>query len=766
MRPGALGLLILLAGCARDLDGDNVSAGQDCDDTDATVFPGAPEVCDGADNDCDGLTDEEPVDGQTFYADADGDGYAGDRLVVVACTAPAEAWDTTATDCDDLSPAAHPGAAEVCDGADNDCDGLADDADADVDPDSFIDLYRDSDGDGFGDDAKVTRACAPDALYVAVGGDCDDTDPEQYPGRDWHADRDGDGFGDAAEAFLSCAPPEGFIADRGDCDDQDPLIHPSAAEVCDGVDNDCDGDTDDADADVDPDSFRDLYRDDDGDGFGDDARVTRACAPDPLYVAVGGDCDDTSAATSPAAAEVCNDGIDNNCDETAWPCGFSGDNYPADAGLLISSSGGNLAYEVGVADLDGDGQDDVVVPAYATGGGEVYVLYGPLSADVDLPTEADARLAGASAFDYAGKSLSTGDADGDGYADLLLGAYGVDAYGNLAVAAYLVYGGAPLSGALSLSSSADQVWYGSEAAVALGTVVRFVGDLDDDGYAELALGGSGYDSGDGAVLLIYGGSSEGSTHTDAAADARLEAAFAADLLGESGGVAGGGDLDGDGYSELVVRAALSDLGGTDAGAVSLFYGGARLDGTVSLGDASATFVAGSDYAELGAALLVGGDWNSDGYADLVIGVTAADPILRNEGTAYVLLGGRSRYATTAKAATLAAAAITGAAASDYAGAGLASAGDFDADGYDDLLVGASGVDDAGQSAVGAAYLLCGPLSGVRAVSSAEATLLGDASYAYVGRALAAGDVSGDGMGDLLISGHGEDQLLVFFGGAL
>ncbi len=174
-----------------DLDADGVNECQgDCDDGDASVYPGAPEVCDdGIDQNCDGQTDEQ--------ADADGDGFTN-------CTG----------DCDDFEDAAFPGNPEVCDGLDNDCDG-------DVDEDF------DADGDG----------------WAPCGGDCDDTDATIHPGAPEACDGiDTDCDGTPDNQLMLDLDGDGLSSCDGDCDDGDPATYPGAPEACDGADTDCDGD--------------------------------------------------------------------------------------------------------------------------------------------------------------------------------------------------------------------------------------------------------------------------------------------------------------------------------------------------------------------------------------------------------------------------------------------------------------------------------------------------------------------------------------------
>jgi hypothetical protein len=171
---GAAGGLFLDLELLTDGDGDGVTAQYDCDDADATVYPGAGELCDGIDQDCDGDLDEEPTDGIAAFVDADGDGHGTDPLTVCALEPGVAA---TGGDCDDADAAVHPGAAEVCDDADQDCDGAIDDG-LPTTP-----RWTDGDGDGFGAGPPLPEDCHPAPAGTApVDGDCDDGDAAVYPG--------------------------------------------------------------------------------------------------------------------------------------------------------------------------------------------------------------------------------------------------------------------------------------------------------------------------------------------------------------------------------------------------------------------------------------------------------------------------------------------------------------------------------------------------------------------------------------------------------
>jgi len=287
-----------------------VNVGGDCDDGNASNFPTNPEVCDGADNDCDPLIDEG-LAFTAWYLDADGDGVGSETSPANTCDGPpASNWIDTTGDCDDSDGLNYPGNGELCDFQDNDCDGV-------VDEDLlFLNWFLDGDGDGFGDSATVQTLCtgSPGSNYVNIDGDCDDnaannfpTNPESCDGIDndcdgfqdngltfqtWYQDSDGDGWGNDATAQSTCSgsPASDYILMGSDCDDNAVNNYPNNVEVCDGTDNDCDIST--------PEDI-----DQDGDGFD-------ICT---------GDCDDGDANLSPGLDEGSSfgntaDGLDNDCD--------------------------------------------------------------------------------------------------------------------------------------------------------------------------------------------------------------------------------------------------------------------------------------------------------------------------------------------------------------------------------------------------------------------------------------------------------------------
>ncbi|MCB9675637.1 MAG: putative metal-binding motif-containing protein [Alphaproteobacteria bacterium] len=297
------------------------SEGPDCDDGDNTVFPGAAEVCDGLDNDCDGTVPANEVD-------ADGD-----------------SWRLCDEDCDDDDSNRHPMADEVAgSGVDANCDGV-------------LLCFEDLDGDGYGagtvelDASQHTDCDDTSVAAVALGGDCDDTEPARSPGNtevvnsgidedcsgdmECYVDGDSDGFGIAAVVALTdaCDVPAG-----GDCDDAEGTIYPGAPEVvADGIDTNCDG-------------VDDCYEDIDGDGHGTTVIVIGldlACQISGTATSTD-DCDDADTTVHPGAPELC-DGIDNDCN------GIDAEESDADGDGYVSCS----PWVGSLPGLDGGDCDDV-----------------------------------------------------------------------------------------------------------------------------------------------------------------------------------------------------------------------------------------------------------------------------------------------------------------------------------------------------------------------------------------------------------------------
>jgi hypothetical protein len=355
-------------GC--DAPSGYLADGTDCDDSDGGTYPGAAEVCDEADNNCDGTVDEGVL--ETYYQDQDADGYGVVDVTTEAC-APPTGWARASGDCDDLEPAVRPSASELCDDVDNDCDGTTDEDDA---LDAPI-WYADTDADGHGDAGSSTRACGAPSGFVDDDTDCDDTDGDVSPsaaelcnGQDddcdgdtdeddatdattWYGDADGDGYGGSTFVAVACTAPSSFVATSTDCDDLDATAYPGAAEVCDGADNDCNGTADDGVGTV-------FYADADADGYGDASSTTTACSVPSGYTTDATDCDDADPTVSPGSLEVC-DGADNDCDGVPDNDGdVLGDGVACAADSCLDILGSRPGATDGAYYVDLDGAGDIV----------------------------------------------------------------------------------------------------------------------------------------------------------------------------------------------------------------------------------------------------------------------------------------------------------------------------------------------------------------------------------------------------------------------
>ncbi len=759
-----------------DQDGDGYDSdaysGEDCDDLDSAIGPEADEVCDEVDNDCDGDVDEDDAtDASTWYADSDGDSFGDPETSSSACTQPT-GYVADGSDCLDSDAAINPDALEICDGADNDCDGLIDD-----DDDSITDQstwYADTDADGYGDVDVTDTACSQPSGYVADSSDCDDAVASTFPGADeycdevdndcdgtadeddavdapmWYADSDGDSYGDPLTTSIACDQPSGFVADDMDCDDGDAGISPAEDEYCDDVDNDCDGTVDEAEA-VDSSTW---YEDGDGDGFGDPLSTLTACDQPSGYTASASeiDCDDTDPATFPGASEVCEDAVVNDCNSTEedafQECWSVTDLSHSSATIEHESTGESAGHSLDWAgDLDGDGNDDFLVGDYWADYGSIsdvgaaYIVYGPVTADSDL-SYAGTRIYGDSYNDRVGYCVAgVGDANGDALPDVLIGANGLDDGLSGAGGALLYLN--PSSGTLSVAD-ADTILLGESEGDGVGQACAKLGDIDGDGNADFIVGAPAEDSNgtsSGAIYIVDGPAF--GTVSLAYADAKIIGEAEGDMAGDT--LSPAGDTDGDGVQDMLIGVRGDDGGGEGAGAAYVVLGSSASDMSLASADAKLTGEAAGDAAGYGVGSA--GDINSDGYDDLLVGAPqAADSSGAVVGAAYLLLG----PVTADLALSSADAILRGEDSSDWAGWSVTGAGDVDADGIDDILVGAP-YRDTGAYWGGSVYLLLGPVSGEHSLSTADIEMSGATSSEMAGYTLAGtGDSNGDGYDDILI----------------
>ena len=444
---------------------------------------------------------------------------------------------------------------------------------------------------------------------------------------------------------------------------------------------------------------------------------------------------------------------------------------------------GDNVYDITVTASDGTNRTDHNVAITVTGENEPINLSS-------LDGTNGFTLTGSDARDLSGFSVSSaGDVNGDGYDDLIIGARYAEPNGNRSGETYLVYGGASApgtNGVLDLSmldGTNGFILTGIDRDDRSGTSVSSAGDVNGDGYDDLIIGARGADPNGGRntgeTYIIYGGAS--APGTEGVLDlSMLDGSNGFTLTGIDGGdwsgwsVSLAGDVNGDGYDDLIIGARWADPNGDSrAGETYVVYGGASAPGTGGMLDLSALngangfILTGIDAGDVsGQSVSSAGDVNGDGYDDLIIGARDADPNGDSRaGETYVVYGGASAPGTGG-VLNLGALdgtngfILTGIDASDLSGTSVSSAGDVNGDGYDDLIIGAISADPNGDSGAGETYVVYGGANapgtgGVLDLSSLNGTngftLTGiDAGDRFGWSVSSAGDVNGDGYDDLII----------------
>jgi hypothetical protein len=599
-----------------DQDQDGHPAETDCDDDNAAVHPAADEICDGLDNDCDGFIDAADDDATGLllgFIDADGDGFGATE--VDGCDLPEGAVEV-AGDCDDGNAEVHPDATESCSTtADDDCSGTVNDPGAL----GCSDWYVDQDGDGHGS-GDPTCLCFGEADYSsASSADCDDTDAETHPDAPeicddgWDHDCDG--------SALACRLSETYEVDDAD-------LYLLGMEAGGRL-----GESLTLSEDLSGDGLPDLLVFGapgggllwvvEASGSGDEEMSTGAFILNPsaemsaISTAFGEDLGGDGAADlvvgSPSAngeaglAAVFLGPLAGSSDlSSAWALwsGSAGDQAgsvawagdlhgtgaaffavgaPGSGGIYIAEAerSGNLSLRTdaqwiegetdtiaSAGDTDGDGLSDMLIGhSSATDGGVVYLLNGPV--EHSHLADADAFFRAEDNSDLFGYAVAgVGDVNGDGHDDVLIGAPGNATSGTQSGAAWLYAG--PLAGELSPEDALARI-DGSAAKDLTGTAVCGPGDLDGDGYAEVAVSAPDNDegaSGGGMVGLFYGPMS--GTQSLDRGDALFVGEQIDDHLGQS--LHGGKDLDGNGRPDIIIGVPGSDEGAPSGGGAALWSG--------------------------------------------------------------------------------------------------------------------------------------------------------------------------------------------------
>ncbi len=693
-----------------DGDGDGFSScGEDCDDDEADVHPDADEVCDDIDNDCDGVVDgPTAIDAESYFADADEDGFGDPDTLVVDCTIPAGAT-TDDTDCNDEAATANPDAPEICDGIDNDCDTLVDedDPDTDVDDDGHSVCINDCDDD----DPDVH----PDADEVCddIDNDCDDVidGPTAVGAVVFYRDADEDDYGDPDESTMDCSPPDGFVDDDTDCNDADRYINPGAYEVCgDGLDNDCDGVPGDC-----------LWEGD----------VPLENADRTVY---GNDNADEMA-SSLAVADITGNGFNDmilgvsGVDSTASNSGtvylLEGPLYAAvdnvedvyDLRIDGNHNNGLLGHSMALFDLDVDESVDLIMGASeanldGSNSGGVYIQYGPVT-EGGSAADVDVIISGESEDDRFGYSISSGDLDGDGVVDLVVGAQRNDQHAEDGGAAYLYLGDEARWSSSITADTFDAKWASSHSDMYFGHTVVVPGDLNGDGRDDLLIGAPRNDdkaNRAGAVFIVLGHATElglGTTrlHTSIAGEYRGESNL--DQVGTQ--IATLGDVDGDGRAEFMASSPYRD--GDDGPNYGVVYGmiDPAVTGTHDFQDHADFIVNGdSENNKLGMSIDSAFDLDSDGISDLAIGASGENRGSSYQGVGYVIYGPITDLAGTYVLPGVDSAAFIGVTVHDNAGTLMVGGPDINNDGMDDLTVSAPRAElPGGTGSEGAVYTLFG-----------------------------------------------------------
>ena len=349
----------------------------------------------------------------------------------------------------------------------------------------------------------------------------------------------------------------------------------------------------------------------------------------------------------------------------------------------------------------------------------------------------DVTINGVYNLDYLGWSVSyAGDVNGDGYADVIIGAYMSNAGGPLSTwkgQAHILFGNS------TMDNTPDVTMTGLTNEDRLG-IVSYAGDVNGDGYSDVIVGADRAEGGGtqrGEAYIYFGGSSMNN-----AADVTMSGLADNDYLGYA--VSYAGDVNGDGYDDVIVGAYGAAIGGTLRGQAHVYFGGPDMDGTAEF-----TMNGSGDSNYFGYSVSYAGDVNGDGYADVIVGAYGAG----TGGETYLYLGGPDMD-------NVADVTMSGAAGGDEFGYDVSYAGDVNGDGYDDVIVGARGAGSEGE-----AYIYFG---GPNMDNTIDITMNSSGGGGTFGRQVSyAGDINGDDYSDVIIGDYsaGAGGAYIYFGGS-
>jgi Ca2+-binding RTX toxin-like protein/acid phosphatase family membrane protein YuiD len=457
-------------------------------------------------------------------------------------------------------------------------------------------------------------------------------------------------------------------------------------------------------------------------------------------------------------------------------------------GLVINgaSAGDYAGYSVSTAgDFNGDGFEDVIIGAYKANSytGESYIVYGGtnLAASIELADLSGIDgvvFSGIATSDSSGHSVSNaGDINGDGIGDVIIGAYSADPNGNSSAgASYVVFGDTNYSGSLNLADLDGNNGFKLEGLASLdytGYSVSTAGDINGDGIDDVIIGAYSADpngiSDAGASYVVFGDTNFSASLDLSSLDGSngfvINGVDFFDYSGRS--VSAAGDVNGDGYEDIIVGAPVAAPNGVSfTGESYVVFGGENFSASLDLSslDGSNGFrldgIDPNDYS--GYSVSTAGDVNGDGYDDVIVGAYKADS---NTGESYVVFGD-ANFSGSLNLSSLDGSngfRIVGIDSNDYSGFSVSTAGDVNGDGYDDIIIGAYLADPNGNLSAGESYVVYG---GANFTSSLDLSnlnvtdgfiLKGVDSGDYAGYSVsAAGDVNGDGFDDLIIGAYAAD----------
>ncbi len=403
-------------------------------------------------------------------------------------------------------------------------------------------------------------------------------------------------------------------------------------------------------------------------------------------------------------------------------------------------SGANYGYSVACAgDLNNDALSDVIIgaPFYDNGHtneGIAHVFKSNGTTMVQLAWAAEGNQTDA----HLGFSVSTaGDVNGDNYSDILVGAY---KYNNTFSNDGRVY--AYYSTSTTYPASPSWTINGTQVGEYYGYSVSTAGDVNGDGYSDVIIGSPLFDGGqtDEGKTFIYHGSSTGLLST---VNWTAEGNETGGQLGIS--VSTAGDINGDGYADVIAGGNYMQLGQTDEGLALLFLGSAS--GTLI--SSSVAYRRNQSNSGFGFSVATAGDVNGDGFSDVIVGAYEYDDPSTDEGAVFVY------YGAAAGISSVQAWSAEGGQSFSHFGNSVSSAGDVNGDGYSDVIIGAS-IYDNGHTDEGAAFLFMGSPTGLSTFPNwAEESNQANAFFGY--SVSTAGDVNGDGYSDVIVGAPGYEN---------